>query len=285
MFNLNFTKNLTYALTICYVPRMCLVVMAYKSWDHFPIVIAANRDEFFDRPASRAEFWSECPDLLAGRDLTSMGTWLGVTKQGRIGFVTNRRDFRETKLKSPISRGKLVENYLKTNLSPENFSKKIESELQKYEGFNLYVGDLESAYCVSNRKNGTVSIEKGFHTLSNAYWDTRWPKTERVLSLFTDILETQKNKKSSDLPIESLFKMLNDGEQAPDQFLPDTGIGAEKEKLLSSIRISLPGYGTRVSTVLAISDLGEIFFYEKTFETPFSKDGEVASYVFKLQGK
>lgn len=261
---------------------MCLVLFAKKEWKGFPILILANRDEFFERPAKAAEFWKDEPSLLAGRDLTSNGTWLGVTRKGRISFVTNRRDMREPKLESPISRGKLVENFLKSNLRPSDYEKQLFTDLHRYEGFNLFLFDHTETICISNKGHGTISIEPGVHTLSNAFWNTDWPKTKRLRESFEAI---RKNHPSSDsrLPVELFFGILNDNQLVSDAVLPDTGIGPQREKLLSSIRISLPGYGTRVSTILAISDEGKCFFYEKTFEEPFSKDGTIVSFQFPLE--
>jgi uncharacterized protein with NRDE domain len=261
---------------------MCLVVLAYKKWEGYPIVILANRDEFFERPAKKAEYWEEAPEILAGRDLTSFGTWLGVTKHGRISLVTNRRDMREPKLPNPMSRGKLVEGFLKSKLEPANYEKSLQADLQKYEGFNLFFTDLRSAFCVSNRGNGSIEIEPGFHTLSNAFWNTKWPKTERILSEFQTIATRERGKNQA-LPIEAFFALLDDKVQAETDLLPDTGIGLERERLLSSIRISLPGYGTRVSTILAINEEGQVQFFEKTFETPFAVDGQIANYQFQIE--
>ncbi len=261
---------------------MCLVLFAKNEWKGFPILILANRDEFFDRPAKVAEFWKEEPSLLAGQDLTSNGTWLGVTKKGRISFVTNRRDMREPKLESPISRGKLVEGFLKSNLSPADYEKQLLPDLHHYEGFNLFLSDDSGAICISNKGNGTVSIEPGIHTLSNAFWNSDWPKTKRLRESFEEIRKFHPSSEPL-LPIESFFGILNDNQIASDLNLPDTGIGSEREKLLSSIRISLPGYGTRVSTILAISDAGKFFFYEKTFLDPFSADGCTVSFQFQLE--
>jgi len=256
--------------------------MAYKTWKKFPIVIAANRDEFFNRPARKAEFWTEYPEILAGKDLSSNGTWLGVTKNGRISFVTNKRDFREPKITSPISRGRLVLDFLRGEDSPYSYQKQLLPKLDRYEGFNLFIADMNGAFCLSNRGNGLVEVSEGFHTLSNAFWNTPWPKTLKVLERFKELAQDAEISDDT-VPVESIFDMLNDTKLAENIALPDTGIGLERERLLSSIRISLPGYGTRVSTILAISDSGICYFYEKTFQDPFVKLGEVVGYEFGLE--
>lgn len=261
---------------------MCLVAIAYKKWPGFPIMILANRDEFFDRPASAADFWNENASILGGRDLLSLGTWFGVTKSGRISFITNRRDFREAKLSSPISRGKLVENFLKTDMSPSKYERSLQPDLLRYEGFNLFVMDPNEALCISNRGQATVSVETGFHALSNAYWNTPWPKTERILSKFQSLSEEMSTQVSLDEFVSKSFGILNDQTFADESNLPDTGIGMEKEKMLSSIRIKLPNYGTRVSTILTVSDQGVCNFWERTFQDPFSESGETRHFSFQI---
>ncbi|MDZ4727769.1 MAG: NRDE family protein [Leptospira sp.] len=263
------------------ISTMCLVLFAKDHWDSYPMIIAANRDEFFERAARPAHFWEEAPHLLAGRDLTSFGTWLGVTKQGRISFVTNKRDMREKKLAAPISRGKLVENFLKSNFTPSEYVELLEKDLQKYEGFNLFVSDLNANIYISNKHSMPTKIESGVHTLSNALWNTSWPKTEKIK---LDYLELYKNNQTNAIfPIESFFEILSDTSLGSENQLPDTGIGIEREKLLSSIRISLPGYGTRVSTVIAITKENECSFWEKTYPTPTSSGGPTVHFKFKIE--
>mgnify|MGYP002786721140 CR=1 FL=1 len=100
---------------------MCLVLFAKNVWDSFPYLILANRDEFFDRPTKAAAYWEDQDDVFAGRDLSSFGTWLGVSKKGRLAFLTNRRNLREPNPSSPLSRGKLVSGFLLAKSSPREY--------------------------------------------------------------------------------------------------------------------------------------------------------------------
>ncbi|TGN19953.1 NRDE family protein [Leptospira idonii] len=263
---------------------MCLVGFAYKVWPGYPIVIASNRDEFFNRATEKASFWEDHPAILAGRDLQSFGTWLGVTKQGRVAFVTNNRNLRIPSISDPLSRGKLVSEFLISDLSSESYSKEIEANADKYEGFNLFVYDGGSLpVYISNRGGRRSVIEQGFHTLSNALWNTNWPKTEKLRSKMVPLYEDNfAARRNEGFPWEKIFEILNDRSMADSEGLPDTGIGKEKEKALSSIRITAPGYGTRASTIVAISEKGEVFFWEKTYKEPDAEEGEIVSYRFQI---
>ncbi len=256
---------------------MCLVLFAKDVWEGFPILILANRDEFFDRKSQVLHFWNESPKLLAGKDLVSNGTWLGVSESGKISFITNRRNLREANPVEPLSRGALVKNYLVSDLNPSEYVEQIQNEMDRYPGFNLFVSDLKDSIYVSNRVENSAIISSGIHTLSNAEWNTPWPKTERIKNQFQNVIEKETSR---ELPIDAFFKILADEQKAVGEILPDTGIGKEKEFLLSSIRIALPGYGTRVSSIVAIDENAVCHFWEKTFAGPTSQDGKVVKYSF-----
>ncbi|TGL57917.1 NRDE family protein [Leptospira ognonensis] len=260
---------------------MCLVLFAKNEWKGFPIVILANRDEFFDRPSQPLHFWDGPPRVLAGKDLISSGTWLGVNEFGKISFITNRRNLRESVPESPRSRGNLVKNFLLSDTSPNKYVSSLQNDYDRYPGFNLFVSDLEENVYVSNKIAHSLSIQNGIHTLSNAEWNTPWPKTEKIKSQFLIVRESSGQGKN--LPLDSFFQILADEKQALGEFLPDTGIGKEKELLLSSIRIGLPGYGTRVSTVLAIDEKLCCYLWEKTFAGPSDKLGKIEHFQMQLK--
>ncbi|BDA78062.1 hypothetical protein LPTSP3_g09920 [Leptospira kobayashii] len=262
---------------------MCLVGLAYKIWDGYPIVIASNRDEFFARPATPAGFWEDVPFLLAGRDQISLGTWLGVTKEGKISFVTNKRDLRDPPVSNPISRGKLVENFLRGESSAVDYAENLFPRGNLYEGFNLFLFDGKDARYISNRKDGIETIESGFHALSNSLWNTDWPKTKKIREEMIRI--SRKTGKEKDQIVYELFEILGNEEKASEENLPDTGIGVLKEMALSSIRISVPGYGTRVSTIVMISEEGVCSFWERTFPDPFSRETKEVHYEFPISRK
>ena len=107
--------------------RMCLILFAWKMQKNFPLILIANRDEFYERPTAPAAFWDDAPDLLAGRDLREGGTWLGITRRGKLAALTNYRDPASLKMNAP-SRGHLVSDYLRNRQTPENYLRRIKRE-------------------------------------------------------------------------------------------------------------------------------------------------------------
>ncbi len=240
---------------------MCVIFFAYKVHPEFPFILLANRDEFYDRPTEKARYWKDFPEIFAGRDLVGGGTWLGVTKSGRFSAVTNYRD-PNAKI-GTISRGNLVADFLKTDQPAEEYLKKIQKKAGEFSGFNLLVGEINSAknelYYFSNRGDEIKKLEKNFYGLSNHLLDTPWRKIEKGKEIFASLLEH--NKISDDL----FFELLSDDVLADDADLPQTGIGFDREKMLSSIFIKTPVYGTRCSTVLKFDRDLKINFNEKVY--------------------
>ena len=238
---------------------MCLIVFAYHVHPSYRLILAANRDEFYERPSASADFWKDHPDVLAGRDLKSGGTWLGITKNGKMSAVTNYRD--PLTLKSDArSRGKLVSRYLTDKQNPEQYLKRITPQVDRYNGFNLLLGDSNDLFVFSSRGE-TQKLKPGIYGLSNHLLDSPWPKVVRSRKMLKAALE----KKGDDLE-EALFGLLADRRVPPDDKLPFTGIGMEWERLLSSIFIESPIYGTRSSTVLLIGKNRRVRFVEKVFD-------------------
>ncbi len=240
---------------------MCVIFLSYKQHPKYPLTLLANRDEFYDRPTAKADYWKDYPDVLAGRDLVANGTWLGVTKKGRFSAVTNYRDPGQEK--GEISRGRLVAEFLTTNLEPKSYLENVKSKAQKYGGFNLLVGELSSARSellyFSNRQNEIKTFSPGLYGLSNQLLDTPWRKVVKGKAAVKELLDGQELRK------EELFEVLADKTLASDEELLDTGIGYEKEKLLSSIFIETPIYGTRCSTIVTFNEKFEIDFEERVF--------------------
>lgn len=238
---------------------MCLALFAFHIHPRFPVVIAANRDEFYERPTAAAGFWTDAPRVLAGRDLREGGTWMGVTRGGRFAAVTNYRDPRELR-ETRKSRGHLVKGYLQGTDTPLGWLGTVSREGGAYNGFNLVVGDLREMAYYSNREGGVRALGPGVCGLSNHLLDTPWPKIERSKAALFEAL-------SHDKPglIEELFRVLADGYRPDDADLPDTGVGLEWERLLSSAFIKSPTYGTRSSTVFAVDEQGHAHFIERAF--------------------
>ncbi len=254
---------------------MCLIVFAYKHHPKYKFIFAANRDEFYDRPSEQAAFWKEHPYLLAGKDLKAGGTWMGITKQGRFAAVTNFRDMRNIKEDAP-SRGKLTLDFLTGSLSAEEYYNKIKPALNSYNGFNLILGTVDDIYYFSTHTEGLQKLEPGIYGLSNAVLNTEWFKVKRSKKFLSNIL------KQDEIHPWELLSLLNDPVKAKDEELPDTGIGLEWERVLSSIFIQSENYGTRCSTAVIVDNENNVRFAEKTF---FGSPGVFSNkdYSFKLE--
>jgi len=238
---------------------MCLIFLAFKNHSKYKLVVAANRDEFYDRKTAPASFWKDHPEILGGRDLEAMGTWLGMTKRGRICMVTNFRDLRNLKEKAP-SRGKLVTDFLQSKTSGEEYLKNVESRADQYNGFSLIAGTVDSLYYFSNYREGVILLNSGLFGLSNHLLETPWPKVEKGKN---DILGLLKNPVIRE---EDLFGVLSDETISQDEQLPDTGVGLAMERALSSAFIKSPGYGTRSSTVILVDYHNQVSFQERSFD-------------------
>jgi uncharacterized protein with NRDE domain len=205
------------------------------------------------------EFWQDAPQVLAGRDLQEGGTWLGITREGKVSATTNYRDPANFKTGVP-SRGKLVSNYLRGVPAAAAYVKKISGQADKYNGFNLICADNTDLFVYSNRGEKR-KLEAGIYGLSNRLLDSPWPKLIKGKKALTAAL----NKKGADLEV-ALFALLADRKVVPDNKLPATGLSLEWERLLSAIFIESPDYGTRSSTVLLIGRNRWVNFVEKVFD-------------------
>ncbi|QWV94153.1 NRDE family protein [Geomonas oryzisoli] len=239
---------------------MCTLLLAYRFHPAYRLVVAANRDEYYQRPTQPAHFWEDAPHVFAGRDLVHGGTWLGVTATGRIAALTNYRDPSDLHRHGPSSRGQLVSGFLTEDAGAEEYLARLRDSGISYGGYNLLVGDSERLFCYSNKSDRVLPIEPGIHGLSNHLLDTPWPKVCRGKDGLDRILARQ------DFAVEELFALLADHTHPPDQELPDTGVGLELERMLSPIFITSAQYGTRCSTVLLVDHSGKATFIERSFE-------------------
>ncbi|QSE97711.1 NRDE family protein [Fulvivirga lutea] len=253
---------------------MCLILFAKNVHPKYKLVLAANRDEFYERATEPATFWEDHEDLLAGKDLEAGGTWMGITKAGRIAMLTNYRDLSNIKTNAP-SRGHLVTDYLLGEESAQNYLTHVESKGELYNGFNLIAGDADSLNYYGNYQKGVHKISDGLHGLSNALLDTSWPKVEKGKEKLESLLnETQINS-------NELLRILYDDIKANDNNLPETGVGYEKEKMLSPMFIKSSNYGSRCSTAILVTHDNEFTFVERTYDT-MSFDHEDRKFVWKL---
>ena len=233
---------------------MCLIVVGWRVDPSFPLVVAANRDEFHARPTAVANFWADAPEVIAGRDLEAGGTWLGITRGGRFAAVTNVRE--PGAAKGLHSRGRLTQAFLEGRQSAADHVGRI--EMGDYSGFNLLVGDGQSLWYCSNRGTKPLELAPGVYGLSNHLLDSPWPKLLTARQKFSQALTHLPDR-------EPLFGILADDEIVPDSELPDSGIPLDWERRLSAIFVRAEGYGTRASTVVVQAADGSINFEERSF--------------------
>jgi uncharacterized protein with NRDE domain len=238
---------------------MCLVLIALHSHPEYSLIVAANRDEFYDRPTAPGGFWADAPSVLAGRDLQAGGTWLGIDRRGRLAAVTNYRQG-ERERPAPRSRGHLVSDFLTTETGALEHMNRVRSDAGLYNGFNLIASDGGGLFYYSNREDRVRTLVPGVYGLSNHLLDTPWPKVASTKTAFDALL----NGGASDLTAD-LFALLSDRNRPADHLLPSTGVGREWERLLSSAFIASDDYGTRSSTVVLAGRDDGIIFIERTF--------------------
>jgi uncharacterized protein with NRDE domain len=245
---------------------MCLIVFAWQVVPGAPLVAAANRDEFYDRPAAAAGAWPENPKVFGGRDLKGGGSWMGITQEGahgpRFAALTNIRGPQEKRTDAP-SRGALVADFLSGDMSAQEYISMIEAGSEAYNGFNLVLGDREQLFWYSNRGAGDQRNGKemapGIYGISNSLLDVPWPKVLRAKAEFASLL-------CQGAPEDAFFEMLADTTRAPDLRLPDTGIALDLERVLSAVCIETAGYGTRTSTVVKLYNDAPAELHERVLQ-------------------
>jgi len=251
---------------------MCLILFAYKQHPTYKLIIAANRDEFYERPTASLDWWEEYPNMLAGRDLKRGGAWFGISKEGKFAAVSNYREFPRTK-KYTSSRGSLVKNYLVNDTTAKDYIELLRSESSQYEGFNLLFGNQEEIHYYSNKGAESANLDVGIYGLSNHLLNTPWPKVEKGKQMLKEAIEN-----NAEISANSLINILNDTLIASDDELPDTGIGIEYERVLSPIFIKTEIYGTRSSSILLIDYDGHVTFKEYSFIPEVENE-----YNFKIE--
>jgi uncharacterized protein with NRDE domain len=240
------------------------------------LILAANRDEYYDRPTAPAAFWEEAPGLLAGRDTRAGGTWLGITTKGRLAAVTNYRDPLSNRTNVP-SRGKLASRFLLGRELAVDYLDRLKEKPDDYNGFNLVIGELHKLFWYSNRGGGYRILAPGIYGISNHLLDTPWPKVTRGKEAFQRLISGGKC-----LYPEAVFDMLSDRSIPDDKTLPDTGVGLEWERILSPLFITSPNYGTRSSTILFIDQENLVTFVERTFNS-HPDHAKTVEYEFRIE--
>lgn len=242
---------------------MCIVALAWHVLDEIPLCLISNRDEFYHRPSSQIHLWKQSP-IVAGQDLQSGGTWMGITPSGRWAIVTNFRDATDQK-SYPTSRGHLIQRFLESELTPIRYAKAIEKVQCDYAGFNLFLGDTKQAVYMSNRGEAPQILAQGVYVVSNGLMTEHWEKTKHLRKRFTqEFLPMLQHRATSESDIVFTgWDILEDQRKIIPALLPNTGIAPEMEELLSSTFIQSEVYGTRCSNFLRLTD-DEWVWKEKT---------------------
>lgn len=248
---------------------MCLLVLAWKTHPRYRLVVAANRDEYHERPTAPLALWPEPTDILAGRDLRAGGTWLGTDRRRRFGIVTNFRDLVRAPPDAP-SRGGLIPGFLAGSADPGEYLRALEGDCGAYGGFNLLLADGESLWYASNRGSPFARpLPPGVYGLSNESLDTPWPKLRRVRRGFEAWL------RAGTAEVGGLFALLADRTPATRDELPaGAGLPPEWERALSSPFVLHERYGTRCSSIVAIEPTGACYLAERRFDPTGARAGK-----------
>lgn len=257
---------------------MCLLIFAHLIDSRYPLVVAANRDEFYARPTAASTFWAEHPGLLAGRDLEQGGTWMGITRQGRFAAITNYRDPSRT-APAPRSRGALPLDFLTGHQTPANYLQDLQPFAGQYAGFNLLVGAADELWYLTNSTSEPAGqplrLQPGLYGLSNASLDTPWPKVSSGKHKLAALL------RQGSLDHAGLADVVGDRQLAEPQELKHHDLASEMDQILSAQFITTASYGTRASTTLWIEGNGLAHWRESTFDER-GREVAVGETSFKL---
>jgi len=236
---------------------MCLIAWNWQPGEPNPLLLVANRDEFYARPTAALHWWEEAP-ILAGRDLQAGGTWLGVSRSGRLAALTNHRDPAMTRSDAP-SRGDLVSQFLRGEMSAGDYLTQLQPQAALYNPFNLLVFDGTTLMGLQSRDERILTMAPGVGAVSNADFHTPWPKLSALR------LGLQNSLAQGPASDAQLLAMLHDRTPAADAALPATGIALDLERALSAAFVAMPGYGTRASSVVRYAS-NQIRFLEHRFD-------------------
>jgi uncharacterized protein with NRDE domain len=252
---------------------MCLLVLAWRCHPRFRLVVGANRDEFHARPAAPLAPWPDIAGVVGGRDLLANGAWFAVDARRRVGVVTNFREFGRRRRSAP-SRGGLIPGYLSGDSAPEEYLRALETDAPGFAGFNLLLADHRSLWYASNRADQFArELPPGIYGLSNEFLDTPWPKLVRVRARFEDLIQST-TAPGLDAFDSALFAVLADREAAPPDSVPPGDLSPEWARKLSAPFVLDPGFGTRCSTVLTISNAGALRIAEHRFDASGAAAGQ-----------
>jgi len=249
---------------------VCLILFAYNYHPDYRLILTANRDEFYQRPTRPMQYWAEQPQLLAGQDLEQGGTWLGLTRTGRFSALTNHRNGL-IKPRGISSRGQLPLQFLLGEMSCQSFIR--DTETGRFDGFNQLIDDGGQLCYLSNRSPALQPVPHGIHGISNAVFDTPWPKLVAAKAAFKACIDSER------LSADNLISVMQDPTTYHDDLLPQTGISIELERLLSARLIRSERYGTRATTAVLIRHSGETLVVEQNFDAAGETERSEFSFV------
>ncbi|WJG07781.1 NRDE family protein [Aliiglaciecola sp. LCG003] len=254
---------------------MCILFIAVKQHPQYPLIIAANRDEFHQRPTAPSHFWPTHPQMLAGKDLQAGGSWMGITRAGRLSALTNVRD-PQTINPDAISRGELVTQYLSTEVEQAQYLTTLRAHKAAYNGYNLLFGEWQNLWVYNNHSDTVAQLTPGVYGLSNADLNSPWPKINQGVKQLK-----QHCQQTGPIHPDTLFDILLNQNQASDDLLPETGIPIEWERKLSSIFITSSDYGTRSATLLLVDRSHQVIWLEHSFN-PAGENTQQQRFTFSL---
>ena len=243
-----------------------MVIIAWKSLPGIQLGCAGNRDELYNRPSEPLQWWSN--GILAGKDSVAMGTWMGINRDSRFAVVTNYRNPNSTQV-AKNSRGHLVRRFLENTMNIQEFDQELLQSADDYAGYNLLYATENELHYFSNIEKQVKNLDHGIYGLSNHLLETPWPKVTRAKQAISE----------SKFELTETLKVLRE-EEIPGGVLPVTGIGAEKEIMLAPIFVQTEEYGTRASSVIRISQTGEVHFFERLFD---NTGEQVADHQFQFK--
>ncbi len=251
---------------------MCLIIFAYQTRQDFPLLVVANRDEFYKRASETSHFWPDKPDILAGRDNLANGTWLGISKRGRFAAITNGIETKANHMKK-YSRGSIVVDFLAGEMSARQYALEIHSRIGSFNGFHLIIYDMQSMYYIDSQCNifskRACELPAGIYGLSNAGLHSDWPKCEIGKNKMSKII----SRDAFDL--EDLFTVISSRKLASKSHLEKLGLFEKKDILLSGQFVSTEDYGTRCSTAISISSKEKVSWIEKSFDSSCRLTGSI----------
>lgn len=251
---------------------MCLILIAKDYHPKYKLIIAANRDELYERPSSLLHFWDDGSNIYAGKDLKAGGSWFGINKNSKLAAITNFREMNNIKKYAP-SRGKLVIDYLINNISINDYKDYLIKTANDFNGYNLIYGNINELFYFSNETKDFKELNQGIYGISNHLLDTPWFKVRKGKYLFNELL------KKDEIIVDDIFKILMDDEKANDNELPSTGLNKKIEKEISSIFIKTEKYGTRSSTVLIVDDENNCNLYERNYDFGEPKGNDIHFFL------